>query len=64
MMGEWHSMMAKHYTRAAEHPRKPAGTDPLPPKPGQVLFYDPLDEEFERRFGTLDEQRQLLNRRR
>jgi hypothetical protein len=56
--------MAKHYTRAAEHPWKLAGTDPLPPKPGRALIYDPLDEEFERRFGRLDEQRQLLNRRR
>jgi hypothetical protein len=63
MMGEWHLIMSRRYDRAADHPWRPIGPDPKPPKPGDVLIYDPQDEEFERHFGTL-EQRQLLNRRR
>ena len=64
MIGEWHQLMAKRYRRAAEHPWKPLGPDPLLPKPGQILITDPLDEEFEGRFGTLEEQRQLHIRKR
>ena len=64
MMGEWHLIMSRRYDRAADHPWRRIGPDPKPPKPGDVLIYDPQDEEFERHFGTLEEQRQLLNRRR
>ena len=45
--GEWHRMMAQKYRQAASRPWMPAGPDPPPPLPGQVLIRDdPFHPDF------------------
>ena len=64
MPDEWHLIMSRRYDRAAEHPLWPIGRDPKPPRPGEPLICDPRDENDQRHFGTPEERRRVLERRR